>query len=160
MRICRVKSADITEIRRLLIKTWRDTYRLPPDKIRRSNGRGDLLLQAEDPKTVFLCARDKIRITGVITLVRQTADKVLLGRLYVLPSCQRRGIGTKLFQAGLKKIPGVKKIILNAAPENYQGINFYLKKGFKIKGLRWQKCGCFDYRVYLMEKLLEGPPMI
>jgi ribosomal protein S18 acetylase RimI-like enzyme len=53
-------------------------------------------------------------------------------QLYVLPSFQKRGIGSKLMDAAIKHFDRTKKVVLEVEEGNRKGIAFYAKYGFKF----------------------------
>ena len=73
------------------------------------------------------------RIIGYMTFY-QVIDEVEIIKIGIIKSLQRSGYGSFLITE-LKKLH-IKKIFLEVSSENINGINFYIKNGFKQIGLR------------------------
>lgn len=82
-----------------------------------------------DPKWRILLAKTDNRIVGFF-MGQKRADYNRLVAIYVLPTYQNQGIGTKLIRRGLKWLGREKKILVNVASYNLQAISFYQKVGF------------------------------
>ena len=61
---------------------------------------------------------------------------LFLSRLYVLPSWQRRGVGTRMLEAVVERHPGAAWMRLNVEAENGKGVAFYRRHGFTVAGER------------------------
>lgn len=126
--------------------TWISTYKgLLPDELL-----DDLsdTIEARVPKTKdrlekennLIVAECNGLVVGVLTY-NQSRDTNYpnageISSIYVLKEYQGNGIGSKLFQAGLKKLinQGFKEVILKVLKENKGAIEFYQKKGGIIVG--------------------------
>ena len=70
-------------------------------------------------------------INGVIILASKDGLNLELESLYIVSSLQRRGLGKELWDNALSKFPNWKNTKVKVKAENYVGINFYKKLGFK-----------------------------
>lgn len=78
---------------------------------------------------LFLVAKDGDGVIGLCQAEKRESDNRLWAT-YVLPSCQRKGVGM-MFWEELKKFFGDKNdTIVHVAFYNVQAINFYKKLGF------------------------------
>ena len=59
---------------------------------------------------------------------------LLLSRLYVLPTHQRRGVGDALLAAVVARHPGAVRIQLLVEARNTKGLTFYGRHGFVAVG--------------------------
>jgi ribosomal protein S18 acetylase RimI-like enzyme len=69
------------------------------------------------------------KIIGFI-VVKEFADFISIGSIYILPDYQRLGIGSALINYALNFISKNKKIVIRVAEYNQNSINFYKKMGF------------------------------
>ncbi len=76
-----------------------------------------------------LAAYEDNRLVGVIRAVGNGASILFIQDLLVLPECQRRGIGTALVQAMLKRYPNVYQIQLST-DNTEKTVTFYKSLGF------------------------------
>ena len=128
---------DIAAVHALLLQTWHATY--------------DSLIGAErvtaiseawhDPETlaaetaeaglVFLIAEDESGVIVAHMLADlHSAGLITVRRLYVHPSCQRQGIGTRLMDQLAFCGRGSLPIELEVAAHNDGALAFYQKRGF------------------------------
>ena len=132
------KVDDIQQIKQLLRETWIDTYHtfIPVEVIYKITALWHkpetLAAEIENENVCFAVAIDENNaILGLLTAARRSDDIVTIGRLYVLPAHQRRGIGVKLLDACIAAFPGARQLRLEVEAENANGIAFYRKQGFK-----------------------------
>jgi ribosomal protein S18 acetylase RimI-like enzyme len=76
---------------------------------------------------------------------------LFLSRLYVRPSWQRRGVGTRMLGAVVERHPEAARMRLNVESENGKGVAFYRRHGFAVVGERTEE----GLRSLQMEKLLR-----
>lgn len=69
---------------------------------------------------------------------RSLAENLEILKLGVLPSCQRRGIGTRLMESayaeGIRR--GCSRCFLEVRKSNLKAIQFYYRQGFRVAGTR------------------------
>ncbi len=78
-------------------------------------------------------ARDGNLVVGVCRVINQP-DKNQLQALYILPEYQGKGIGTALWEEGLKFLDPNRDIEVWVAVYNHRAIAFYHNLGFKETG--------------------------
>ncbi len=136
-------AADIEPVSRLLTETWHHTYDalMGPEAVTRMTQawhRPEMLARQLSPlRAAFLVAEDETedsrrplvghayaRMTGKATL--------FLGRLYVHPDHQRRGIGTELLTHLLPLLPQARQIELSVVKQNAAAVDFYRRYEFEV----------------------------
>jgi ribosomal protein S18 acetylase RimI-like enzyme len=90
-----------------------------------------LLAQMNDGHQFTIVMVDGIP-SGYISLSKKDNNQYFLHKFYVDVDKHRLGLGGKLFQHILSKIPQAA-IELTVNRKNYKAINFYFKNGFVIK---------------------------
>ena len=88
--------------------------------------RGDLV----DPKAVFLIAELDGRLVGHALGRIDDTGQAALKRLYVLPECQRHGVGSALLEAIQSHIGPEMPMELEVERQNAKAIAFYAGHGF------------------------------
>ena len=128
---------EVQEIKQVLSDTWIDTYRafMPLEVIHKITALWHkpetLATEIENNNVYFAVAKDeKGAILGLLTAGRRSHDIVSIGRLYVLPAHQRRGIGGQLLADCIATFPGTRQIRLEVEAENGKGLAFYRRAGF------------------------------
>jgi ribosomal protein S18 acetylase RimI-like enzyme len=158
--ISRADPIDADAIAALLHTCWIDTYGsfLPPDTLDTiaSEWHSPHLLrdQIADPGTLFLVARpDPHTIVGIATAKCSHDGEVLtILRLYVLPTHQRRGVGTELLNNVLSASPRTRRLELEVAEGNPIGLSFWMKQGFRLCGHTQAKAGSTAIPLIAMER--------
>jgi len=131
---------DADELRRLLRVCWLDTYTglLPDSAIQAAittwQSREAILRGLQNPQTYYAGYFDEGTLAGMVSAGMVDAQTLRIYQLYVLPSNQRRGIGSKLMEAAIKHFRGAKKVVLEVEDGNAKGISFYRKYGFSFLG--------------------------
>jgi ribosomal protein S18 acetylase RimI-like enzyme len=152
--------ADLPAVRALLVTTWHDTYdRLigatKVSEITNSwHSIENLTRQLALADTSFLVADEAGKIIGHAFAHAQRRPVLLVSRLYVLPSAQRRGIGARLLAEVMSRHPACDVARLEVESDNRKGRAFYLKQGFAPVGERMEQ-GIAHTR---MEKRLTRMP--
>lgn len=131
---------DAEGTRRILAETWHDTYDflIGSEKAAEITGRWHaievLREQIGSPAASFLVAERLGRLVGH-AFARESQPGVLsLSRLYVLPPCQRRGVGARLLRAVSERHPRATRMHLDVEAENGKGVAFYRRHGFAVVG--------------------------
>ncbi|UVK45114.1 GNAT family N-acetyltransferase [Mesorhizobium sp. AR07] len=132
---------DLAAVRALLVETWHATY----DAIYGASevteitdewhSIASLRSRLTRPNSEFLVADDGKRIGGM-AYAAATADAkiILLNQLYVLPACQRRGIGQALLEEIEASFPEARTLRVEVEEANGGAIAFYRSKGFLPAG--------------------------
>jgi ribosomal protein S18 acetylase RimI-like enzyme len=129
---------EVQEIKQVLSETWIDTYRtfMPIEVIEKVTALWHkpetLAAMIENENVFFAIAKDEHNaILGLVTAGRRSDENVSIGRLYVRPAHQRRGIGGKLLDACIAAFPGAQRLQLEVEAQNEKGLAFYRKVGFE-----------------------------
>jgi ribosomal protein S18 acetylase RimI-like enzyme len=139
--------ADVPAIRDVLVTTWHATYdRIDgPEAVTRITDVWHavevLHRQVDQPGSCFLLAETntgQVVATSLAVLLPDDTT-IALSRLYILPTYQRGGLGTRLLRETLTAF-GAKLVTLEVAPENTQAIAFYVRHGF-TRVADTQNCG-------------------
>jgi ribosomal protein S18 acetylase RimI-like enzyme len=139
-RIRAAGSGDLEAVRRVLIETWHDTYDalLGIERVAEITGKWHTIemlgRQLAAPNASFLIGE----IGGSVVahaFARMQDDRLLvLVRLYVLPSFQRRSFGARLLAAVIERHAAATSVRLNVEAANAKGQAFYRKHGFNVVG--------------------------
>jgi ribosomal protein S18 acetylase RimI-like enzyme len=128
---------DLKRVRRLLVETWHDTYDalIGAEKVTEItdswHSLENLAPQLTMPETSFLVAESDARIVGHAFANASRPPILMLSRLYVLPSSQRRGIGAQLIAEAMTRHPACGAIRLEVEADNAKGLAFYRRQGFR-----------------------------
>ncbi|MBA1144919.1 GNAT family N-acetyltransferase [Mesorhizobium neociceri] len=132
---------DLAAIRALLVETWHATYDAIYGAKRVTEITEDwhsiawLKARLTRPNSEFLIADDGKRIGGMAFAAATTDPKiVLLNQLYVLPACQRQGIGQALLDEVEASFPEANTLRVEVEEANTPAIAFYRSKGFLPAG--------------------------
>jgi predicted N-acetyltransferase YhbS len=148
---------DLPQVRALLVSTWHDTYDslLGADRVTEItnawHSMENLARQLGLARSSFLVAENGGVIVGHAFAQEQSPDLLILGRLYVLPAHQRRGIGRCLLAEAVARHPGAGVLRLKVEAGNAKGLSFYRREGFVEKGQEILE----DIDHLLMEKRLS-----
>ncbi len=138
------KIEDVSAIKDVQEKSWLATYvnqefNITEDDIKlqfseKNNGSGKIVLKKIqdyllDQNTLSLVAKENNLLVGFCT-IKKHLDHNQIVKLYILPTAQRKGIGTKLFKEATNWFDK-KDIKLTVVQYNQKAINFYKKLGFK-----------------------------
>ena len=140
MAIRAAEPRDLEAVRALLVETWHDTYDplLGVDKVTEITNSWHsieaLRPQLALPDCSFLVAEEGGRIVGHVFANGRRLPPLTLSRLYVLPSFQRRGIGSALLEAAIARHPRAESIRLEVQADNPKGLAFYRREGFEAVG--------------------------
>ena len=150
---------EVKEIKRVLSETWIDTYGpfLPAEVIQKVTTLWHrperLAAEIENPGVFFTVAKDEYNtVLGLVTAGQPDDEVVSVGRLYVTPSHQRRGIGGKLLNACIAAFPDVQRLRLEVEAQNEKGLSFYRNQGFREISRKEEKIEEITLVVIEMEK--------
>lgn len=156
-----IQYEDLAAAEELLSYTWADTYASflsdhIIQKVTELWHNPELLKkQISNPHVHFLIAEDDTgKIIGLSTAIENDEGNIVLGRLYVHPECQRRGVGADLLNQSIEQYPGAKKIHLEVEESDVKGVNFYKKMGFSVTDERFESIDGTHLKVLIMEKML------
>ena len=158
--ISKIKENEIPAVIDLLRETWADTYSSCLTKevveIVTSLWHNPNLLnkQIENPDVVFLVARGNDTILGVSTVIKVTTENIVMGRLYVHPKHQGKGVGAQLYDESIKAFSGTKKVHVEVEENNAVGVLFYVKRGFSKVAMKKEDVEGIELKVIVMEKEL------
>lgn len=71
------------------------------------------------------------RLTGVMGL-QKVGDVTLIRHAYILPECQRKGVGTKLLDH-LKRMTRTRELLVGTWADATWAVEFYAKNGFESR---------------------------
>lgn len=140
LRIRPATAVDLEEVRRVLVETWHDTYDglMGREKVVEITDKWHavdaLARQLALADTSFLLAETEQRIVGHAMAHAQRGSTLLLARLYVLPTHQRRGIGARLLAAAIRRHPQSTTVEVDVEMGNVKGVSFYRRQGFAVAG--------------------------
>ena len=148
-------------VRSLLVETWHANYDalLGRDRVTEITGVWhavpNLAAQVGRPQAAFLLAEADGRVVATSEASLGEDGTLMLGRLYVLPSDQGRGIGRMLLERTLARFPGAARVRLEVEPGNERAIRFYERCGFERLAETAACGGRADIPAALMEKTLN-----
>ena len=127
------RAEDAPAILDVINETNRAFYEaiVPPDRYREPY----LALedvQAESRRMTFYVCEQDDRTVGVIGLEERTGGIGVIGRLYVLPELQRKGVGTALLahvEAAAKR-KRLREIVVWTDPKATWAVSFYRRRGY------------------------------
>lgn len=131
---------DLPAVRRVLVETWHDTYDplLGRNRVTEITDQwhsvGVLAQQLDGSQSSFLLAERAGEIVGHAFGHARHPPTLFLGRLYVLPQHQRKGVGGALLAALVARHPGLTRIRLTVEVDNAKGVAFYRGQGFTFVG--------------------------
>lgn len=138
MSVVRLGEGDAEQVHELLKIAWRDTYAgIFPDSVillaETTWHSTETLTRQMKNKTVFFAGyKEGGKLLGMARGAMVDGSTARIFQLYVLPSSQRKGIGTLLMDYTRTNFPGAKKLILDVALGNEKGISFYKRYGFSF----------------------------
>jgi ribosomal protein S18 acetylase RimI-like enzyme len=145
--IRRLELRDVEEVRHLLKVCWLDTYKglLAENVIKAAieewQSKESIIRAVQNPRTYYAGYLEQSRVVGMISVGMIDADTAKVFQLYVLPTHQRRGIGSKLLDAAIGQFRGAKRVVLEVEEANRKGITFYEKYGFRYPSKTVAKVG-------------------
>ncbi|PKL39720.1 MAG: GNAT family N-acetyltransferase [Spirochaetae bacterium HGW-Spirochaetae-1] len=154
-----VTENDLPDVEQLLSYTWADTYAsFLSDKIIHKvtelwHNPQLLRKQIQNPHVHFLIAvNEDGTFVGLSTAVINDEKNIVLGRLYVHPQHQHRGIGTRLLKKSIDNFPEARTVHLEVEENDIKGVRFYLKHGFLEIERRQENMEGTILNVLIMEK--------
>lgn len=153
---------EIPEVKHLLSYVWKDTYSnvYSPEAIEKVtsvwHSPKALSQQVEDENTYFACAKDeKGVIIGLVT-ARKVKHTLHIGRLYIHPNYQRKGIGSQLMSAAIAYFSDIKTLQLECEKQNEKALSFYQKQGFNIVKEKEENVEGAKVKTVIMERGWKG----
>jgi ribosomal protein S18 acetylase RimI-like enzyme len=126
---------DVEKLKRLLRTCWIDAYTgLLPDSVIQTaitvwQSEESLLRGLQNPRAFYSGYFEDRELVGMVCAGKIDENTVKVYQLYVLPSRQRRGIGSKLLEEAIERFRP-RKVVLDVEEGNQKGIAFYSKRGF------------------------------
>ena len=160
-RIRAMTKNDLTDVSRLLGRSWRRTYspimgdaevarlsdeRHAPEKLAAE-------LDAED-KMSFVAERADGSIAGYAMAVMDAKGDVMLDRLHIEPQAFGSGLAVDLLHAVLAAHAGIPSIALEVIEGNDRAIAFYRKHGFEVVERREAAHGVGGHASLIMRRML------
>ncbi len=142
----------------LMRDTWKDTCSgyLSSDVVEKVSAvwhdQNLLNKQMMNPDVKFLAAWEGDSLAGVSTVVNRGDGSVVIGRFYVRPSRQGRGVGKKLYEKAASVFPGTSRIHVEVDEGNRKGVLFLEKLGFSVTGSRTEYLENVPVKVLILEK--------
>lgn len=134
MEIRDARFGDVGGIREVALATWADAYRgiIPEDEQTAFLGHAysDASLAERMASGAFLVAEEDGRVVGFADFSSLPGGEAELAAIYVLPASQGRGLGSRLLEAGLGRLPAVSKIRVGVERENAAARGFYESRSF------------------------------
>ena len=134
--VSRFEEVDVNEIQTFLKACWLDSYTgiLPDSAISKVIDRWqskDAIIRAVQNARLFYAGwKEQGKLLRLVSAGKIDEETIKIYQLYVLPSHQRKGIGTKLMDAATRFFRNSKKIVLEVEEGNEKGLAFYRKYGF------------------------------
>ena len=138
--IIRLDEGDAEEVHEVLRVTWADTYNgILSDAVINAassvwHSAETLRRQMKNRDILFAGYLEEGKLRGIARAAKAEGDTVKVFQLYVLPSDQRRGIGSQLMRYVQGWFPDARKFTISVAPANQKGVSFYRKLGFRFVG--------------------------
>ncbi|MBN1531508.1 MAG: GNAT family N-acetyltransferase [Spirochaetes bacterium] len=156
--ITSLSKRQLPEAIRVLRDTWADSYSscFTPDVVERASAvwHDPTLLdkQMKNPDVKFLAALEGDSLVGLSTVIRRDDGGIVIGRLYVHPSAQHRGIGTRLYEMSIDAFPGATRAHVEVDERSAKGLSFYRKLGFSETGQRTEVIEGLAMKVLILER--------
>lgn len=155
--------ADIPTIEHVARLSWAAAYEglIPTDIQKRAiaawYSHEALANAIESRHTVFLLAERTGRVIGFASLDQVSPGAVHLTRIYLLPGDRRLGIGVRLLQSALERVPKeTETVTVDVEERNTQARAFYEKCGFVPTGASNMALFGFDLAFVRYQKQLIG----
>ncbi len=155
--IRKAKLEDLEAIRLIARITWMQAYK---DKVPEENIAKHLdvfyskeqLKEAIENETIYLATEaDLILAYAYFEVV---GERLFIHALYVLPSSQREGIGTLLYQEILKAHPDLEVIRTRLEANTESAVSFFEKEGFEAGEASYFEMGGYPLKMKVFEKKL------
>jgi ribosomal protein S18 acetylase RimI-like enzyme len=156
---------DVRGIQNVVRTTWDHTYRDSiPKGVRKefiSQAYSTDSLRHRMEANVFLVASHNGCVVGFADFRSRSTTEAELAAIYVLPEMQRRGIGSRLLQAGIGRFPLYKSLVLQVDQDNSRARRFYEAHGFRHEGDHAVEfCGHVVHTAEMILHLPDSTPRI
>jgi ribosomal protein S18 acetylase RimI-like enzyme len=137
LSVRRMTVDDVEAVREVARETWNDAYRdIIPEleravSVERAYAREVLKRRME--RGTFLVAEWQDEVVGLADLSSRPGEpwEVELAALYVSPSMQGRGVGSRLLDEGIRLFPAARFVVLRVLWDNVAARRFYEARGFR-----------------------------
>ncbi|MFX0038964.1 MAG: ribosomal protein S18-alanine N-acetyltransferase [Promethearchaeota archaeon] len=125
------------EINKVSLKDLKQISKLERKIFKKNSFSKNLIKNLIKNNTLFLkleSGQNKKKLIGFVIVIRDKKDRANIINFLIDPEFQNRGFGSHLLQKAIdeiKKIKGIKKIILNVQISNSVAINLYERFEFK-----------------------------
>lgn len=127
----------LMEINKVSLKDLKQISKLERKIFKKNSFSKNLIKNLIKNNTLFLkleSGQNKKKLIGFVIVIRDKKDRANIINFLIDPEFQNRGFGSHLLQKAIdeiKKIKGIKKIILNVQISNSVAINLYERFEFK-----------------------------
>ncbi|NHZ85717.1 MAG: GNAT family N-acetyltransferase [Planctomycetia bacterium] len=132
---------DLSTIREIALKTWRDTYLniFTEEEIVSTHKQyysSDRLIKLLESKIGFVYTINDEPVAYLIAKKKDEKDRFYINSFYVLPEKQGSGIGKQILESVIKKAKplGYKEIWLDVMAGNTKAIKWYEHQNFVFVG--------------------------
>lgn len=152
---------DIAVIHQLAVTTWKSHYPgiITMDQIEYMldlmYSETTLKKQMSEGQRFWLTENEGVTV-GYLSESTTSPGNYFLHKFYLLPGVQGKGAGKRFFHDVFNQKNDLKTIQLNVNRKNYKSINFYIKLGFMIEGLKDEPIGNgYEVNDFVMVKKTE-----
>jgi GNAT superfamily N-acetyltransferase len=153
-----LKVGDIPAVQEVVRLTWHDTYRdIIPEEIRErflEDAYSERGIKVRAERHTFLVAELRGRVVGFADFVPlEEAGTVELAAVYVLPSLQGQGAGSRLLSEGIRRT-GARRVFVKVERDNPSGRQFYESRRFRFVRESVQELA--GHPLHLVELVLDA----
>ncbi|MDA7027442.1 GNAT family N-acetyltransferase [Bacillus sp. CLL-7-23] len=135
MIIRNMEKRDIPQVQEVAKVSWHHTYEgiIPLDIQKKflQSAYSDERMQRRKQYSLVLVSEIEGKIVGFSNFSFVNDEGIAgLVAIYIYPDDQGKGIGTALLEEGIKRLQGVKKVLVHVEKDNQVGKYFYTAKGF------------------------------
>nr|WP_223155187.1 GNAT family N-acetyltransferase [Alkalibacillus aidingensis] len=135
--IRKMMELDLKQVQHVARKSWHDTYegiipREVQDQFLDQAYSDENMRRRLEHGGVWVAEADGV-VTGFANFSPVNRDgQAVLAAIYLLPESQGHGIGTKLLNAGLEGLTGLRQLYVEVEKDNQKGLKFYEARGFEV----------------------------
>lgn len=111
-----------------------ERFGIPEEYVRQAFSIEALTVAVKDKKQLFLVAVEGGKLIGFAQTIRDDKKAAELDRIFLIPECTGRGIGTRLLNKTLDVLrsEGTRRLTVKAGKDETLARRFYEKNGFKL----------------------------
>jgi len=132
MQVRTFNEKDGSAVKDLIVSILTKEY--PFDKgVYEDSDLADIARSYGEKRDCFLVVESDKKIIGTIGIKEDSQDTAIIRRLFVEPSCRRRGYGTLLLEKGIRECRknNFKHIVFRTTGKMAQALILFKKEGFK-----------------------------